>query len=93
MAVDMIANMYLGTFAKHGATAIKLVPKEYIVGALALEVDKANKTMSILPNTAVGASIVEIKPPTSLLFRKPAAQEGTNGADAAKAAPRVCPEI
>jgi hypothetical protein len=85
--------MYLGIFAKTGAMAIKLVPKEYIVGAHALGMDKAKRTMINLPNPPVGASIAAMSPPTSLLFLKPAAQDGTKGADAVKAAPSICPVI
>jgi hypothetical protein len=64
----MTANMYLGTLAKTGAMAIKLVPKEYIVGAHALGMESAKRTMMNLPNPPVGANIAAIRPPTSLLF-------------------------
>jgi hypothetical protein len=93
MAVDIIAKTYLGTFAKYGATAIKLVAREYRFGADELGMVKANKTMRIFPNVAVGASIAKINPPMSFPFWKPEDQGGTKGADAAKAAPRVCPVI
>ena len=67
---------------------MKLEPNVYIVGAHALGMESARRTVRKLPNPPRGESTALMSPPTLLPSSKPASQAGTNGAQDAKIAPR-----
>lgn len=67
---------------------IRLEPNVYIVGAHALGMVSASRTVRNLPNPPSGERTASMSPPTLFPPAKPASQEGVNGADAAKTAPR-----
>jgi len=69
---------------------IKLVPKEYIVGAQALGTVNATSTVKNFPKFPRGDKTANKRPPMSLELSKPASHEGTKGADAANVAPKRC---
>ena len=84
----MIATTGRGIFAKMGATVMRLLQTEYIVGATVLGLVNDNRTSRNLPKPPVGWSIAATNPPTLLPFPRPACQVGTATAADAKAAPR-----
>ena len=88
MISETIAKTYRGTFWKVGAIVMKLVPKVYIVGAHALGIDNATRTVRNLPKPPRGERMAVIRPPRLFPPSNPAAQDGTAEADAAKAAPK-----
>ena len=69
---------------------MKLVPKEYIVGAHILGTERATSTVRNLPKLPVDESTPKKRPPALLPFWNAASHAGTYGAEAAKAAPRKC---
>lgn len=85
---ETITYTHLGIFANTPATAMKLLEKVYIVGAHALGTDNAKSTVKNLPKPPRGDRTASIRPPTLLPLSKPASQEGTAIAEAAKTAPR-----
>lgn len=87
MAAEMIVKMYRGTFANQGMIVIALEPKVYIVGAHALGMVNAKRTVKNLPKPPQGDNTASISPPTLFPPSKPAFQESVNGAEAAKTAP------
>ena len=72
---------------------MKLDAKVYIVGAHALGMDSARRTVRNLPNPPRGDRTASMSPPTLLPPSKPSFQDGVNGAEAAKMAPRKWAEI
>lgn len=90
MAPDTRAYAFRGILAKNGATFMKLVPNEYMVGAQVLGTESATSTVRNLPKPPAGARTALKRPPMSLPAAKPASHEGTKGADAANTAPRTC---
>ena len=84
----MTTYTHLGTFANTAATVMQLLANVYIVGAHALGTDNARRTVRNLPKPPSGDRTASIRPPTLLPFWKPASQEGTLVADAAKTAPK-----
>lgn len=92
IAVETTAKQYLGTVAKIGEIAIKLVPKLYIVGELLAGVLNATTTTKNFPNPPAGAKIADINPPILAPDSpNPAVQVGLDAADAANAAPMIFP--
>ena len=89
----MMAKMYRGTFAKNGAIVIELDPNVYIVGAHALGMDSARRTVRNLPKPPRGERTASTGPPTLLPPAKPSFQDGVYGAEAAKTAPMKWPVI
>jgi hypothetical protein len=67
---------------------MKLIPNVFIVGAHELGMDSATRTGRNLPNPPVGLKTADISPPMLLPPSDPMAQDGTAGANAAKAAPK-----
>lgn len=88
IAPDTMTKRYLGTMAKNVPTVMKLEPKVYIVGAVALGMVSASSTVKNLPNPPMGERIASINPPTLLPSSNPACHAGTRTAHAAKSAPR-----
>lgn len=84
----MTTYTHLGIFANTSATVIKLLEKVYIVGEHALGTDRASSTVRNLPKPPRGERTASMRPPTLLPLSKPASQDGTAVADAAKTAPR-----
>ena len=88
IASDTMTNTHRGTMAKYEPMVMKLEPKVYMVGVHALGMESARRTVMNLPNPPIGESTASISPPTLLPSSKPAFQEGTRYAQAAKIAPR-----
>jgi hypothetical protein len=65
----------------------------YIVGAHALGIVNASKTVKNFPKPPRGDNTASIRPPTLLPPSKPVFQESLNGAEAAKTAPMKWTEI
>lgn len=72
---------------------MELEPNVYMVGAQALGMDSARRTVRNLPNPPRGDKTASISPPTLLPPSKPSFHDGVNGADAAKTAPMKWADI
>ena len=67
---------------------MKLVPNVYIVGAHALGIDSATRTVRNLPKPPAGERTADMRPPRLFPPSNPVFQDGTAGAEAVKTAPR-----
>ena len=87
-AVARTEKMYRGRTALDGTKTWKLIPKEYIVGAMFAVTLRLSSTVRNLPNPPVGWRMAAIRSPTD-----PDAyasdQEGTKDEATPKAAPRL----
>ena len=88
MASEIMTKTHLGIFAKTVATVMKLHANVYIVGAQALGIVRARRTVRNLPKPPSGDKIAAMRPPTLLPLSNPASHAGTFAAQAANTAPR-----
>lgn len=88
MPSEITTYTHLGIFAKNVAIVMKLLANVYMVGAQALGMDSARRTVRNLPNPPNGDSTAAMRPPTLLPPSNPVSQEELKVADAANTAPR-----
>ena len=88
MPSEMTTYTHRGIFAKNVAMVMKLLANVYIVGAQALGMDSARRTVRNFPNPPKGDKTAAMRPPTLLPPSNPASQDGLTAADAAKTAPK-----